>query len=84
MCFFGYPPFKYSHPHQWLETTATLQGQVVQFKLSDTEEQIREVTVQEWYVKEGDTGSQLDSICEVQSDKVTSHYDGVIRNCVLI
>ena len=83
MCFFGYPPFKYSHLHQWLETTAALQGQVVQFKLSDTGERIREATVQEWYVKEGDTGSQLDSICEVQSDKasvtITSRYDGVIK-----
>ena len=40
------------------------------------------------YVKEGDTVSQFDSICEVQSDKasdtITGHYDGVIRSCVLI
>lgn len=83
VCFFGYPPFKYSHPHQWLKTTAALQGQIVQFKLSDIGEGIREVTVKEWYVKEGDTVSQFDSICEVQSDKasvtITSRYDGVIK-----
>uniref|UniRef100_A0A8D2AKY7 Dihydrolipoamide acetyltransferase component of pyruvate dehydrogenase complex n=1 Tax=Sciurus vulgaris TaxID=55149 RepID=A0A8D2AKY7_SCIVU len=83
MCFFGYPSFKYSHPHQLLKTTAALHGQVVQFKLSDIGEGIREVTVKEWYVKEGDTVSQFDSICEVQSDKasvtITSRYDGVIK-----
>ncbi|XP_016060058.1 PREDICTED: lipoamide acyltransferase component of branched-chain alpha-keto acid dehydrogenase complex, mitochondrial [Miniopterus natalensis] len=80
---FSRPSFRYSHPHRLLKTTAGQQGQIVQFKLSDIGEGIREVTVKEWYVKEGDTVSQFDSICEVQSDKasvtITSRYDGVIK-----
>uniref|UniRef100_A0A8C9AS11 Dihydrolipoamide acetyltransferase component of pyruvate dehydrogenase complex n=1 Tax=Prolemur simus TaxID=1328070 RepID=A0A8C9AS11_PROSS len=72
VCFFGYPSFKCSHPHHLLKTTTALRGQVVQ-----------EVTVKEWYVKEGNTMSQFDSFCEVQSDKVsvaiTSRYDRVIK-----
>ncbi|KAM4873053.1 lipoamide acyltransferase component of branched-chain alpha-keto acid dehydrogenase complex, mitochondrial [Thomomys bottae] len=82
-CFLRYPSFKYGLPRHFLKTSAALQGQVVQFKLSDIGEGIREVTVKEWYVKEGDTVSQFDSICEVQSDKasvtITSRYDGVIK-----
>ncbi|XP_068175101.1 lipoamide acyltransferase component of branched-chain alpha-keto acid dehydrogenase complex, mitochondrial [Antennarius striatus] len=66
-----------------LHTTVGSRGPLVQFKLSDIGEGIMEVTVKEWYVKEGDRVSQFDSICEVQSDKasvtITSRYDGVIR-----
>ncbi|KAH0516005.1 Lipoamide acyltransferase component of branched-chain alpha-keto acid dehydrogenase complex, mitochondrial, partial [Microtus ochrogaster] len=51
MCSFGYPLLKYSQPHHSLRTAAVLQGQVVQFKLSDIGEGIREVTIKEW--KEG-------------------------------
>ncbi|KAM7409426.1 hypothetical protein PAMA_001083 [Pampus argenteus] len=66
-----------------LHTATASRGPIVQFKLSDIGEGIMEVTVKEWYVKEGDKVSQFDSICEVQSDKasvtITSRYDGVIR-----
>ncbi|KAM4738614.1 lipoamide acyltransferase component of branched-chain alpha-keto acid dehydrogenase complex, mitochondrial [Anableps anableps] len=66
-----------------LRTAVAWRRPVVQFKLSDIGEGIMEVTVKEWYVKEGDKVSQFDSICEVQSDKasvtITSRYDGVIR-----
>ncbi|KAI9514530.1 hypothetical protein NQZ68_032918 [Dissostichus eleginoides] len=65
-----------------LHTATASRGPIVQFKLSDIGEGIMEVTVKEWYVKEGDKVSQFDSICEVQSDKasvtITSRYDGVI------
>ncbi|XP_040895540.1 lipoamide acyltransferase component of branched-chain alpha-keto acid dehydrogenase complex, mitochondrial isoform X2 [Toxotes jaculatrix] len=66
-----------------LHTAVESRGPIVQFKLSDIGEGIMEVTVKEWYVKEGDKVSQFDSICEVQSDKasvtITSRYDGVIK-----
>ncbi|XP_034035181.1 lipoamide acyltransferase component of branched-chain alpha-keto acid dehydrogenase complex, mitochondrial [Thalassophryne amazonica] len=66
-----------------IHTAVASRGPIVQFKLSDIGEGIMEVTVKEWYVKEGDKVSQFDSICEVQSDKasvtITSRYDGIIR-----
>ncbi|XP_033115055.1 lipoamide acyltransferase component of branched-chain alpha-keto acid dehydrogenase complex, mitochondrial-like isoform X2 [Anneissia japonica] len=68
---------------RYLHTSNVSFGEVVPFKLSDIGEGIAEVTIKEWYVKEGDTVAQFDSICEVQSDKasvtITSRFDGVIK-----
>ena len=52
------------------------------FLLADIGEGIAEVELLQWFVQPGDTVSQFDRLCEVQSDKatveITSRYDGVV------
>lgn len=56
---------------------------VKEFKLADIGEGIAEVTVTEWFIKEGDTVKEMDNLCAVESDKasveLTSPFTGKVR-----
>lgn len=63
---------------------AAASGQTVkEFKLADIGEGIAEVTVTEWFIKEGDTVKEMDNLCAVESDKasveLTSPFTGKVR-----
>jgi len=57
-------------------------GAVQTFKLADIGEGIAEVTVTEWFVKEGDKVKEMDNLCAVESDKasveLTSPFTGTV------
>lgn len=56
---------------------------VKEFKLADIGEGIAEVTVTEWFVKEGDMVKEMDNLCGVESDKasveLTSPFTGQVK-----
>jgi 2-oxoisovalerate dehydrogenase E2 component (dihydrolipoyl transacylase) len=56
---------------------------VQEFKLADIGEGIAEVTLTEWFVKEGDTVKEMDNLCSVESDKasveLTSPFTGKVK-----
>jgi hypothetical protein len=56
----------------WREvhTSPAFASPLVAFNLPDVGERIATVVITEWLVKEGDTVSMGDALCEVQSDKV--------------
>ena len=52
------------------------------FKMADIGEGIAEVTLTEWFVKEGDMIKEMDNVCSVESDKasveLSSPYTGKV------
>lgn len=49
-------------PASFFHTSSQLRGEIVKFQLSDIGEGIKEVTVKEWFVKEGDRVNQFDQV----------------------
>mmetsp|Transcript_9942 Transcript_9942/g.12998 ORF Transcript_9942/g.12998 Transcript_9942/m.12998 type:complete len:544 (+) Transcript_9942:363-1994(+) len=72
--------------HRFHSSTKVLSNSanVVPFQLADIGEGISEVEVLQWFIKPGDSISEFDPVCEVQSDKatveITSRYNGVVKN----
>jgi 2-oxoisovalerate dehydrogenase E2 component (dihydrolipoyl transacylase) len=70
-----------------VHTSPAFASPLVAFNLPDVGERIATVVITEWLVKEGDTVSMGDALCEVQSDKsavtVYSPYDGVVKELVV-
>ncbi|EER08496.1 dihydrolipoamide S-acetyltransferase, putative [Perkinsus marinus ATCC 50983] len=64
-------------------STSSQNTRIVPFHLADIGEGISEVSVMEWYVKEGDHVEEMDRLCTVESDKavvdITSRHRGTIR-----
>jgi len=74
---------KPAEPKAALSATPAPAAAVETFKLADIGEGIAEVTVTEWFVKEGDKVKEMDNLCAVESDKasveLTSPFTGVVK-----
>ncbi|KAF8819804.1 2-oxo acid dehydrogenases acyltransferase (catalytic domain) domain-containing protein [Cardiosporidium cionae] len=71
----------FSESRRWLHMSRASQG-IVTFNLADIGEGIAEVEVLRWFKNVGDEISEMEEVCEVQSDKaaveITSRYSGIV------